>query len=71
MITYHQYKRFSGLSVDQLMADHFFTVGTAIEIFNECRRIHSIEYGPINQNHKTTRPDMNRKIEAAEVAHYE
>ncbi len=71
MITYHQYKRFKELSVDQLMADHFFTVGTAIKIFNECKRIHSIEYGPLNKNPETTAPWINRKIEAAEVAHYE
>jgi len=41
-ITYNQYKRLKALSVDQIMDKHFLPVETAINIFKECKRIHSI-----------------------------
>jgi len=69
-ITYDQYKRLKALSVDQLMDKHFFTVEGAINIFNECKRIHDIEYGPLKCS-ETTEPWVNRKIEAMEVTAYE
>ena len=69
-ITYNQYKRLKALSVDQIMDKHFLPVETAINIFKECKRIHSIEYGPLKCS-ETTAPWVNRKIEAIEVTAYE
>ncbi len=70
-ITYGQYLRMKSLSVDELMDKHFFPVERAINIFNECKRIHSIKVGPINKCHETTAPWINAAIERAEVRHYE
>ena len=69
-ITYSQYKRLKALSVDQLMDKHFLPVERAISIFNECKRIHNIEYGPLKCS-ETTAPLINAAIEKAEVCHYE
>tara|TARA_R100001463_G_scaffold36711_2_gene79117 strand:+ start:193 stop:426 length:234 start_codon:yes stop_codon:yes gene_type:complete len=69
-ITYNQYKRLKALSVDQLMDKHFLPVEGAINIFNECKRIHSIECGPLKCP-ETTASWINRKIEAMEVTAYE
>lgn len=69
-ITYDQYMRFKRLSIDELMSDHFFTVQSAISIFNECKRIHGAE-NPIGINFRETLPWINKRIEEAEVRHYE
>jgi hypothetical protein len=69
-ITYNQYKRLKALSVDQLMEKHFLPVERAINVFNECKRIHSIEYGSLKCP-ETTASWINRKIEAMEVTAYE
>ena len=69
-ITYSQYKRLKALSVDQLMDKHFLPVERAISIFNECKRIHGIE-NPIGINFRETLPWINKRIEEAEVHHYE
>ena len=69
-MTYSQYERLKALSVDELMDKHFLPAETAISIFNECKRIHSIEYGPLKCP-ETTASWINRKIEAMEVTAYE
>ena len=69
-ITYDQYLRFKSLSIDELMSDYLFTVQAAISIFKECKRIHGIE-NPIGINFRETLPWINKRIEEAEVRHYE
>jgi len=69
-ITYDQYLRFKSLSIDELMSDYLFTVQAAISIFNECKRIHGIA-NPIGINFRETSPWLNKRIEEAEVRHYE
>lgn len=69
-MTYDQYLRFKHLSVDELMAEKFFSVEKAIELFNECRRLHNLET-PYAVNCRQTAPHINAAIEKAEVAHYE
>lgn len=69
-MTYNQYREFEKLSIDELMTEKFFSVETAIKLFNECRRLNKLE-SPIGINCRQTAPHINAAIEKAEVAHYE
>ena len=65
-MTYEQYKRFKSMDEDEIIAKLFCTVDYAINIVNECKRIHGIE-NPIGLNVGTTAPWINAKILEAEA----
>ena len=65
-MTYEQYKRFKSMDEDEIIAKLFCTADYAINIVNECKRIHNIE-NPIGLNVVTTAPWINAKILEAEA----